>query len=166
MANRNWSRWILASLATNFKSVADSQRVPALVEGIDERTAAFVEAPLRAEVRITGPFFKELSQGYFQAIVDVNILLTARFDIKQNAYNVTTVAGVFQEALDQPIQVWNYGGEPGDFVVSDPTTKLYIGYLLPQFGKTQRALHFGQVDTVDHVRQTEVEARYLIELQE
>ena len=77
MANRNWYRWILASLATNFKSVADSQRVPALVEGIDERTAAFVEAPLRAEVRITGPFFKELSQGYFQAIVDVNILLTA-----------------------------------------------------------------------------------------
>ncbi len=166
MANANWNRWILASLNVYFKQVAAGLSLPTIVETVDERTEAFMHAADRAEVRITGPFIKELSKNYYQAFVDVNVLLTSRFDPRKSAYQVVAYSGVFQAALDQPIQVWNYGNEPGDFVASDPTRQRYLGYLLPRFGQSERTLHFGQIDPTDHLRQIEVEARYLLELYE
>ncbi len=164
MSNPNWNRWILASLADYFKGTANGLNLPVLVETLDQRTQAFMDVGDRAEVRITGPFMRELSKSYYQAYVDVNVLLTSRYDSRANAYDIVRYAGVFQAAMDQPITVWNYGSEPGDYVESDPTSQVYIGYLLPRFGQPERTMHFGQIDTVDHLRQTEVEARYLIEL--
>ncbi len=105
MANKDWNRWILASLNVYFKQVAAGLGLPVLVETVDERTEAFMHAVDRAEVRITGPFLKELSKNYYQAFVDVNVLLTSRFDPRRNAYQVVGYSGVFQAALDQPIQV-------------------------------------------------------------
>ena len=35
-----------------------------MVEGLDERTTAFMEATDRVEIRITGPFTRDLSRNY------------------------------------------------------------------------------------------------------
>ena len=162
---QDWPRWIFVSLASYLKDVANSQSLPSIIETVDERTTAFMQAPARAEVRITGPFISEPSKGYYQALVDVNVLLTYRFGCKSE-YDILTVAGAFQEAMNSPIAVTNLGGEEGDYVEGQPDTLLQIGCLMPRFGQKQRVLNFGQISVVDHLKQLEVEARYLLELQE
>jgi len=72
-ANPNWARWVFASVATYLKQVAAESHLPALVEGLDDRTTEFMEATDRCEIRITGPFTKELSHNYFQVEVLVNV---------------------------------------------------------------------------------------------
>jgi len=47
MANRNWTRWIHASVAKYLKQVAVTNEIPVLIEGIDDRDQGFMEAPDR-----------------------------------------------------------------------------------------------------------------------
>jgi len=77
-ANPSWARWLFASLATYLKQVAQDNNILVLVEGLDERSTEFMQATDRAEVRITGPFIRELSHNYWELKVDVNVLLTSR----------------------------------------------------------------------------------------
>ena len=79
-ANPNWARWIFHSVADYLKEVATDADLPVLIEHFDERTAAFERATDKAEIRITGPFDQELSKGYHRIYVDVNVLLTSRYD--------------------------------------------------------------------------------------
>ena len=55
-----------------------------------------------------------------------------------------------------------------DSVESDPATQRFLGCLLPRSGRNQavRVLNFGQIDPVDKIKQTEVDARYVMELTE
>ncbi len=87
--------------------------------------------PIRAEIRITGPFDQELSKGYHRIYVDVNVLLTSRYDGQKNAATILKYAGLFHEAMSEPIPVWNFGGEPGDYVEDDPETQVFLGCLNP-----------------------------------
>jgi hypothetical protein len=159
-ANPNWGRWIFASIATYLKQVASENKVPIMVEGLDERTTEFMQASDRVEVRITGPFTRELSHNYYTIGVDVNVLLSNRFDAPdKDRYSFTRIAGVFQEALDGPIAVYKYGeGEDDDQSV--------LGCLSPLSGRNQevRMLHFGQVDPTDGLRQSMVDARYRMDI--
>lgn len=169
MAHKDWARWIFASVADYLKQIAVARNLPVLIEHLDERTEAFMAATDHAEVRITGPFVQEMSKGYYRIHVVVNVLLTSRYDGDlKNAYNVLKHAGAFQEAMDSPIGVWNFGGEPGDYVEGDPETQVFLGCLTPRSGRNDevRVLNFGQIDLVDKIKQTEVDARYVMELNE
>jgi hypothetical protein len=75
-------------------------------------------------------------------------------------------AGVFQEAMESNIGVFNYGSEVGDYVASDPTTLVRIGCLEPKEGKTVSISHYGRINEVDHIRQTECECKYEMEISE
>ncbi len=176
-ANPNWARWIFHSVADHMKQVATTASLPVLVEHFDERTAAFERATDKAEIRITGPFDQELSKGYHRIYVDVNVLLTSRYDgATKNAATILKYAGLFHEAMSEPIPVWNFGGEPGDYVEDDPDnpndpnllTQVFLGCLIPRPGKNEsvRVMHFGQLDMVDKLKQSEVDARYVMELTE
>jgi len=167
-ANPNWARWIFHSVACHLKEVATSASLPVLIEHFDERTAAFERATDRAEIRITGPFDQELSKGYHRIYVDVNVLLTSRYDGQKNAATILKYAGLFHEAMSEPIPVWNFGGEPGDYVEDDPDTQVHLGCLTPRPGRNDnvRVMHFGQMDKIDKIKQTEVDARYVMELTE
>ena len=135
MAEKDWARWIFASLADYLKEVAQGRNLPVLVEHLDERTEAFMHAADRAEIRITGPFCQELSKGYFRLFVDANVLLTSRYDGQQkDPYAILKHAGAFCEAMDAAIGVWNFGGEPGDYVEGDPATQIFLGCLVPGQG--------------------------------
>ena len=52
------------------------------------------------------------------------------------------------------------------YVEGQPETQVCLGCLVPRFGQSLRVLNFGQIDVVDRLKQTEVEARYMIELYE
>ena len=168
-ADPNWARWIFHSVADHMKQVATDADLPVLVEHFDERTAAFEQASDHAEIRITGPFDQELSKGYHRIYVDVNVLLTSRYDgAKKNAATILKYAGLFHEAMSEPIPIWNYGGEPGDYIATDKASQVHLGCLLPRPGNNNsiRVLHFGQLDKVDKLKQTAVDGRYVMELTE
>jgi len=169
MANPNWARWIFASVAYHLKTVATNANLAVLVEHLDERNDTFMKAADRVEIRITGPFSQMESKGYFRIWVDANVLLTSRYDgAKKNANDILKFAGLFQEAMDGPIPVWNYGNETGDYVASDLNTQVFIGCLLPRPGKNEsvRLFNFGQSDKTDKLKQSAVDARYVMYLEE
>jgi len=169
MAQQDWARWIFASVADYLKDVATDRDLPVLVEHLDERTESFMRATDRAEIRITGPFTQELSHGYFRIYLDVNVLLCSRYDgAAKDVYSILKHAGAFHAAMDLPIPVWNYGDEPGDYVEGNTSTQVFLGCLTPRTGRNEsvRVLNFGQIDAVDKIKQTEVDARYVLELTE
>ena len=158
--NPNWTRWVFASLATMLKSLAKECQLPCLVEGLDERTTAFMGATDRVEIRITGPFTRDLSNNYYELGVDANALFISRYEDGKNKYAILDAIGKFQAALDAPIPIFKYGSEPGD----DET--VCIGVMEPRKnrGEAVRVMHFGQADLTNRIKQSLVDARYLLYL--
>jgi len=159
-ANPNWARWVFASVATYLKGIANSEHLPVLIEGLDDRTTAFMEATDRCEVRITGPFTKELSHNYFRIEVLVNVLFLSRYEEGKNQYAALQKIGVFHEAMDGAIAVYKYGKEAGD------DEHALVGCLSPVQGRNDaiRVMHFGQVDPTNRIKQSMVDVRYVMEI--
>ena len=65
------------------------------MEGLDERTTAFMEAPQRVELRMSGPFTKELSIDYFELSVDLNGSLRAGMRSTETSTTSTGLSGSF-----------------------------------------------------------------------
>jgi hypothetical protein len=154
--NPNWARWAFASVATFMKQLATDANIPALVEGLDERTTEYMEAANRVEIRMSGPFTKELSKDYHELGVDINLLFTSRYEINGNQYDIIKTVGRFHEALDGPIPMKRLGNEPGD-------DRGLVGCLLPRTGRNDavRVFHFGQTDQTDRQKQVMIDARYV-----
>lgn len=163
-ADPNWTRWFFASAAFVLRPIASDNDWPVLVEHLEERTQEFMQASNRAEIRITGPVVHQYGPGCFRIDLDVNVLLTSRFDGQnKNAYDIHYLAGLFQEAMGNPIPAWNYGNRDGDFVDDDPDSHISIGCFLPRNDKGDEAVrvfHFGQINPTDKQKQTVVDARY------
>lgn len=99
----------------------------------------------------------------------MNVLLQSRYgNANKNAYTIQKNAGLFLEAMSIPIGVWNYGNEAGDFDPGDPNSQVFLGSLLPRPGKNDsiRVNHFGQIDKVDKLKESAVDARYVMYLTE
>ena len=159
-ASPNWTRWIFASLATYLKQVATDNDIEALIEGVDDRTDAIMQAPQHVEIAITGPFSREMSRNYYELRVGVRILIQDRMDNPpKNRYSPQRVAGVYHEAMDAVIAVYRYGNDPGD----DQTL---LGCLSPAKGRNDmlRVFHFGQMTPTDRLRQSMVDCWYVMEL--
>ena len=154
--NPNWARWIAASLAVYYKAVADGLGLPIIAEGIDEREPAKLEVD-HVEMRVNGPFIRQLSAGYFRLDVDSNILLTDLMGGESdNPYNLMTWAGYFQQAAEKSIPVYRYG--PDTAGVDDGSL---VGCLSVRGRKAGPDLfHFGQVTTDDRVRQAAVDTKH------
>jgi hypothetical protein len=154
--NPSWPRWIAASLAVYYKAVADNLLIKLLVEGVDERESEKMEAD-RAELRVNGPFIRQLSNGYFRLNVDSNILLTDLMGGDgDNPYNLMTWAGAFQQAAEKSIPVYRYGPDTGG--VDDSS---WVGCLSVRGRKAGPDLfHFGQVSINDRVRQAAVDTKH------
>jgi hypothetical protein len=159
MANPNWVRWAFASVATRFKQLAKDAGIPALVEGLDERTTDFMEAPNRLEIRMSGPFTKELSKDYYELGVDINLLFTSRYEVNQNQYDINRTVGTFHAAMDDAIPILRYGDQPGD-------DESLVGCLLPRDGRNDavRVFHFGQTDQTVRQKQVMIDARHVVYL--
>jgi hypothetical protein len=162
--NPHWTRWIISSVADHFKTnVATPLTLPFLVEGLDDRNPAFEQAPDRAELRINGPFTQELSKNYWRLWVDVNILVTSNYDgAVKNRYTLEINTGKFHEFADTCISVFRHG----DIAQTPENDGTLLGRLLPRTGKNDsvRSIHFGQLNKVDKLKQSQVDARYVMYL--
>lgn len=155
-ANPNWARWMFSSIAYVMKTLATSNSIPVIVEGMDEETDEFTQATDRLEIRISGPYTRSLSGGEYHIFMDVNVLFTSRFDgAGKNRHTILKNVGLYQEAMDQVINVYRYGSEVGD-------DDSFLGCLTPRKGKndTVRVMHFGKIDPTDKIRQSMVDTRY------
>ena len=161
MLSRDWNRWIVASINAYLKQVSDSLSIPAYLEGVDSRSESLVRGRERAEIRILGPFPKHIGVAYAQLHLNVSVLLSSS---ALAPYGMAKMVGVFQEAMDLPIGVWNYGSEIGDYDENDASSQIYIGCLLPIAGQSGKVINFGLVDPVLQLQQTEVETSYMMEI--
>lgn len=153
--NENLARWIFASIADYFSGIATSLSLPLLVEGVDERESETMQES-HAELRVSGPFLKELSHNYWKIQVDINILLTDLMSMSQeNAYDIVQWGGTFQEAMFSPISVYKYGAN-----LSDDDSFIGCLTLRRNSNDTVKLMHFGQISRVDRVRQSVIDARY------
>lgn len=152
-------RWIFASIAYYFKSIADANSIPYFVEGVDEREPQDMRQS-HAEMRVTGPDIKEISNGYYQVNVIVNILLTSLMEMSGvNAYQIINWSGIFAKNMQEPVPIYKYGDGPED-------DQSLIGCLRVRDGKfdSVKIWHFGQVSRTDRVRQSEVDVLYEMEV--
>ncbi len=165
MIKADWPRYVFASLADYFKDIAESYSLPVLVEHLGERDDALMRASDRAEIRITGPYERELSKDFYQLFVDVSILLVSRYGGKsKNPYDIMRYAGGFAEAMFAAIPVWNFGNQAGDYAEGELDTQIHLGCLSLQQGKSVQILHHGQVDAVEKIKMSEVNAKFIMEL--
>ena len=62
-----------------------------------------MESPMRVEIRMSGPFTKELSKDYYEFGVDINLLFMSRYETNGNQYDINRIVGIFHEAADDVI---------------------------------------------------------------
>lgn len=153
--NENLVRWVAISVAKHFESVAAGLSLPYLVEGITERTEALIRAD-HVELRLTGPFVKEVSKNFYTIEVAVNALFTMLLDMAgADAYRLHRWTGKFQSVMLEPIPVYKYGSGVGD-------DDSLVFCLVPKKNSADavRVYHFGQLDKDNRVNQSEVDALY------
>lgn len=162
--NPHWARWIISSLAKYFSdNVTTPLSLPLLVELLDDRTSEFMEAPDRAELRINGPFTRELSKDYWRIWTDVNILVTSNLDgAVKNRFACENNCGVFHQYADTCIPIYRLG-DPAQTAENDGSL---LGVLQPRSGRLDsvRMIHFGQINKTARIKQAQVDARYVMYL--
>lgn len=151
-------RWIMASLATFCKDIADDLNVQFFIEGVDEAQAEDFQND-SILFRMTGPSTRQGSGGFEWHLIEMHVLLT---DIIQgasldNAYDILRWAGAYHSALMEAIPIYKMEGTP------DPEL---IGCLRPDtsFKEHLRTVNFNQVDKVGRVRQMSVNARFILDI--
>jgi hypothetical protein len=153
----DWARWTFASVMVAFREVASDDGHAFMIEGVDNRTDSILQSPIWVEARMTGPWVQR-QQARHRLRVEANVLISSNGGTAP--YELNRVAGLYQERLLQPIPVWNYGDQLGDFVEGDPETQLFLGCLTVRPGRQQdvTVFHFGRINPNDGVRQSVVDA--------
>lgn len=149
--NKNWSRWIIASVADYFMKTIPT--IPVYMEG--EVTDRRSNKPAWCELRLNGPHFREITRGHWELRFSINILISAVKNPK-DMYAIYRVVGTI-EPLFVTIPVYKYGDEPDD----NKDEKLGCLNLDSTPVKTN---HYGQVTTDKPILQSTVEGQYTMEL--
>lgn len=157
-ANKNWPRWIFASIADHFKAAADENEIPLLIEGIEDRTSEKIRKISHAELRVNGPVVRELSKNYFYLTVNVNVILQSMMT-EENGYDIIQDCGVFLEAMG-PFDVFKHGNGP-----EDDGTFLGCLDLRTDVNEAVFVAHFGQLNQETRIRESMVGGKYQIFLQ-
>lgn len=153
--NRNWDRWLLASISQHFKvEVADKLSLFMYVEGQHRDTN---EQRQWFELRMDGPFAKETSRDYWKIKIEVNCLISTSAsdrDYHQHRQNVGDTFSGFHSC----ISIFKYGNGPdddqsklGEAVLRSPNSSIVTS-------------HFGRINPGTQLEQTTIEAHYVMEL--
>lgn len=147
--NENWPRWVQASVAYYYTTAANAISIPILIEGIDERTTAFIQSQERIEARVNGPFIVEQSHGFWHFEVDVNIIIFSHMGGSlPDRYSGTQITGEMAKVSNDPIPVYKYGTGVDD-------DQSLIGCLTLRRGSKEsvKVYHFGEINLEDRLRQ-------------
>lgn len=149
--NANWTRWIIASLNKHFSDII-SPTLYMFIEGTDRHTE---ERRDYAEFRRDGPRACELSRGYWQFDVYVDVLVVNEMN-DTDIYTLERSLGLVQSAFTTDIPVFQYGDGPSD----NSLIQLGCLVLCPNPDEPIRTTYFGQVQNDVRLRQASVEACY------
>ena len=153
--NPSWPKWVQASVADHFKTVATTEGFSSLVDGLEERTTAFQDSPQRLEIRINGPFIRERSKDDYIFNVTVNILIFSHMDgTASSVYAGTNIAGKMAQAASDLIPVYKYGAQ-----AEDDASRIGCLTLTSGSGGVN-VFHFGEVNAEDRLRQLGVDANF------
>lgn len=155
MIDKNWARWIFASLSKHFQD--NRQGIDFFVEGEDQKLE---NSENYIEFRMNGPIFNEVSKNFWKIEVVVNILVVS----KQNAVDIHTIhrnVGIVAEAFKTCIPIKKYG----DSIDDSPTQVL--GFMIRKIAdkKDVNISHIGQVSADVKEMQSMVEAYYCMYLE-
>lgn len=147
--NKNWPRWLLASVHKHFD--ANRQGYPVYFESHDRFTDQETDY---AEVRIDGPLVRQLTSDEFHLRVEINVLVASKKDQADN-HKLYRLAGVFLAAFTPTISVFRYGDGPDD-------NGTLLGCLRRDEDTRQPVEfhYFGQVDPSAALEQGSITAAY------
>lgn len=157
MYNRNWPRWFGASVNKHFKPMDPVEGIPVFFEGQVRQTFDLDDF---IEVRMDGPYWRELNRNEFLLYIEVNILTQVNILPDKNLYRILTIDGIIAEYLTT-IPVYKLGNEAGDDGSQIGCLTLVGNPALRDWSKRNE---FGQIETKTPLRQTTTEAHYEIEL--
>lgn len=153
--DENLSRWLFQSVAIHFESVADGLSLPYFVEGIDERSEDTMRGS-HVELRVSGPEYKEHTNGFYTVKFVINLLFTKNMDeVSADVYDLIRWTGKFANTMLEPIPVYRYGPNPEDDDTLVDCLRVHKGR-----NEAVRIYHFGQLDKDTRVRMSEVDAVY------
>lgn len=104
MIDPNWTRWSYHSIVFHF-SERLKEKAHIYVEG---RVKANPEPLPRFEIRIDGPYIREVSRGLFYLDVEINILLLSSIS-SEDLYDHQGLAGLAASAFTDIIDVKRLG---------------------------------------------------------
>lgn len=153
MINKNWTRWIQASLTQYFSSFfTGANQVTFLVEPWN-REAANTDKDY-IEQRWNGPFIREYSRALFCVEVDVNFVINSQTN-RDDTYTHKQVVGIVQSAMVSQIPVFKYGTG-----IDDDQTLLECLLLKVSHKSGVFTNYFGRQQDGVEVEQSTVEAAY------
>lgn len=103
--NEQILRWIAASVNDYFKTIADTNSIPIYVDGAEPD---FENQQQLIEVRITGVRPSEKVVDNWHCELDLHLMCSCK--LGPNAYTIYDLVGKFQNAVQQPIPVYQYDG--------------------------------------------------------
>jgi len=160
--NQNLPRWMYASMAKHFGTVAGTitPSIKYFVQGVDEAEIGDFQSD-SALFRMDGPVAHQGSAGAGDEwySVEIMILLT---DIVQttgdNAYSIYEWAGIFQASMmNDALQIFKYGNGVDD-------DDSLIGCLEPDpsLRNNVRVFNYGQIDKDLRIKQVSINGRFLL----
>lgn len=155
--SKHLPRWIIASVSQHFEDKREG--IPMYIEGQIRQTSDLKDF---FELRVDGPYYTELSKGFWRVYTEINVLIQSAQD-KEDRFRIYKTAGVIAAAFEQVISIFKYGDEVGD----DDSLVACLK-LLGDKGARERIQisHFGQVAPATGISQSTVEAHYATELHE
>lgn len=156
--NKNWPRWIKASILQHIKTFNDAgPDYHIYVEGEPRKTN---QEHHWIEVRLDGPIpARERAANQWRLVFELNIAVMC--GLSKDLYQIDTMVGEVCEFFTNSIAALKLGNGPGD----DETS---IGCLTLDTSEEKRGVTvntFGQVEAKTPLLQSSVEARYWIDLE-
>lgn len=147
MINKNWERWIFASVSKHFDTYRES--VPLYIEGQERQTQLLDEF---IELRVDGPYFKEVSKGCTKIDIEINLLCCVKKN--NDNFRIHKLTGVVAAAFKPEIFVYKFGDDPLELweclrLRSDKREAVIVS-------------HFGQPDPDLPLMQATVEGHYTV----
>jgi len=153
--DENLARWIFISIAKHFEPVASGISLPYFIEGIMERSEDDIWED-HVELRVTGPFTKEVSKDFYTVEVAINFLFTALMDMDgADAYRHLKWVGEFQKVMLEPVSIYKYGTG-----VDDDQTFIDCLRVKRNAADAVRSYLFGQISKDVRVTQAELDAMF------
>jgi len=156
MMDENLPRWVFASVTTHFDTQLSGQG-SVFVEGQPRKGFEGSEFKDYFEVRMDGPYFRQLSPLMWISKIEVNILVHSTQDY-EDFHRIHQSVGYVANAFT-PVQVYKYGAGDDDddsligcFTLIQIPTASTRGWLAIS--------HFGRIDPDNNIVQASVEGHY------